>query len=436
MRQSRTSGSVGGLGRNSQAYPTALGRRVARTTASGTTRYVYSGNEVVETYDAAGALTSRLSYLHEPDGRLSYEAPDWADVNGNGNTAEWLRFYYHTDVRGSVVRLTDPSGAVVESYTYDVYGQPTVLDQSGQAVPSSPVRNPFLYTGREWDGETSLYHYRARAYDPATGSFLQKDPIRYGDGPHVYQYAGADPVNRTDPYGLKSAPPGEGGPAEGGDAPLPPDAPKPPPEPPQPPVPPGGGPGGGGGKPPPEPPSNGSFAQELWESVNNYDPLWSAAQHACNFFAGWGDMLSFGGTTALNEKTGASQMVDKTSGAYTGGQWTGVVHGAAIPGGAFAGAGRGASAARASGAAASRSTLGEMKALMRQRDKGTFGTLAKSVRYHADKHWRGDAVGMLRSAANFTGRGGPLRVDNTIKWKSATQFLVTRLGKIVSHGPR
>jgi uncharacterized protein RhaS with RHS repeats len=50
--------------------------------------------------------------------------------------------------------------------------------------------------------EAQLYHYRARAYDPMMGRFLQTDPIRYGDGGNIYAYVHGDPVNGTDPSGL------------------------------------------------------------------------------------------------------------------------------------------------------------------------------------------------------------------------------------------
>lgn len=44
-----------------------------------------------------------------------------------------------------------------------------------------------------------IYHYRARAYDPDTGSFLQHDPI---PSANPYSYTDNDPVNFTDPLGL------------------------------------------------------------------------------------------------------------------------------------------------------------------------------------------------------------------------------------------
>jgi RHS repeat-associated protein len=104
----------------------------------------------------------------------------------------------HTDHQGSVRALTDLTGGVVNTYAYDAYGN------AEAAVESLPQR--FRYTGREWDGVTRLYHYRARAYDPETGRFLQEDPLWFNAGDlNVYRYVGNNPVNATDPSGMASA---------------------------------------------------------------------------------------------------------------------------------------------------------------------------------------------------------------------------------------
>ncbi len=62
------------------------------------------------------------------------------------------------------------------------------------------------FTAREHDARTGLIHYRARAYDPLTGQFLQRDPIGFASGDlNLYAYVENDPYNWTDPSGLTQA---------------------------------------------------------------------------------------------------------------------------------------------------------------------------------------------------------------------------------------
>ena len=110
--------------------------------------------------------------------------------------------YYHHDGLGSTVALTDSTGNVVESYTYDVYGQPSILSTTYQLLPTSAVINRFLFTSREYLADLALYDYRHRFYSPSLGRFLQTDPIRMDGGINLYQYVGGNPVCWTDPLGL------------------------------------------------------------------------------------------------------------------------------------------------------------------------------------------------------------------------------------------
>jgi RHS repeat-associated protein len=100
------------------------------------------------------------------------------------------------------VALSDVNSVLVERYTYDVFGRPTIRDANGTEIEASALGNPYLFTARAWDAETALYYYRARYYDYATARFLQPDPTGYSDGLNFYSYCGNDPVNFADPSGL------------------------------------------------------------------------------------------------------------------------------------------------------------------------------------------------------------------------------------------
>ena len=58
----------------------------------------------------------------------------------------------------------------------------------GASQTTSRLGNPYAFTGRELDGETLLYYYRARTYDPVQGRFKQLDPVGLSGGINLYEY--------------------------------------------------------------------------------------------------------------------------------------------------------------------------------------------------------------------------------------------------------
>lgn len=163
-----------------------FGRRIQKSSPSGTTTYVYDDDNIIEELTGStGTLSERYTYGPGVDEPLV------------GQRQPKI-FYYEADGLGSVTSLTDPTGAVAATYTYDSFGFMT--NSTGSAT------NWYRYTGRQFDSDTALYYYRARYYDPTTGRFLNEDPARFSAGVDFYTYVGNRPLNFRDPSGRCPAP--------------------------------------------------------------------------------------------------------------------------------------------------------------------------------------------------------------------------------------
>ncbi|MBW4085753.1 RHS repeat domain-containing protein [Paenibacillus sp. S150] len=106
-------------------------------------------------------------------------------------------YYYLYNGHGDVVQIVNTSGAVVNNYTYDEWGNIT-----SQVEGTS---NSFKYTGEMYDAETGLYYLRARYYDPGMGRFLNEDTVEGQiDNPlslNLYTYVENNPLIYSDPTG-------------------------------------------------------------------------------------------------------------------------------------------------------------------------------------------------------------------------------------------
>ncbi len=153
------------------------GLRAAKTVSSTTTHFAWN---------VAAPLPAMLTdgtadYIYGPGGTVIEDIV--------GTTSRW----YHADQLGSTRALTNNSGTVIGTYTYDTNGNQT--GTTGSAT------TPFGWTGQYTDTETGYTYLRARYYDAATAQFLTRDPANAATR-SAYAYADNNPLNAVDPTGL------------------------------------------------------------------------------------------------------------------------------------------------------------------------------------------------------------------------------------------
>lgn len=104
-------------------------------------------------------------------------------------------YYYLYNGHGDVVQIVDTSGAIKNTYDYDVWGNFLKKEET--------IENHFTYFGQTYDETTGLYYLRARYYDPTTGRFTQQDSTE--DGYNWYIYGNQNPLMYIDESGNLSA---------------------------------------------------------------------------------------------------------------------------------------------------------------------------------------------------------------------------------------
>jgi RHS repeat-associated protein len=120
------------------------------------------------------------------------------------------RFNPLYDAQGDIIGLVNSTKRVERTFRYGPYGE-NVKSEGTQTIP-----DPFGYKGGyrmpggnkgEGNVANGLYHFGQRYYDPTSGRWTQQDPLDHlgsttqGDR---YEFAGDNPISRSDPSGLST----------------------------------------------------------------------------------------------------------------------------------------------------------------------------------------------------------------------------------------
>jgi RHS repeat-associated protein len=169
-------------GRTIERYYDWLGRLCAERQAGALRVFIRDGQEPIEEYES-GQLGR--SIVWDP------LRSDALVVSSGGRDN-----FPMCDARHSVRYVFDKAGKR-NFYVYDPFG---VLLRT--MAPADDY--PFRYAGKRFIDATGKLDFVFRAYDPATGRFLQRDPKGQTDGPNFYAFVRNNPLAFSDPLGLES----------------------------------------------------------------------------------------------------------------------------------------------------------------------------------------------------------------------------------------
>jgi RHS repeat-associated protein len=170
-----------------------------------TVNYVYdgTGNRIRKSitggasYQYTNDVTGELSQVLVSKNTTTGTSVNYVYGGGlisQGDSSASSRQYYLDDGIGNIRYTTSNTGTNVQAYTYDPYGN--IVTGSG---------SDYSFQEQEKDSENGLTYLRARYYDSTTGRFTARDPVagtlRDTQTQNGYNYANANPVNRTDPSG-------------------------------------------------------------------------------------------------------------------------------------------------------------------------------------------------------------------------------------------
>jgi RHS repeat-associated protein len=169
-----------GSGNNSQFAYDGLGMlvKIVETTGGSTTstkQFVWCSEQMCEARDGSGNIVSQ--YFER------------------GQTISGTSYFYTKDHLGSIREVANSSGAIQAQYSYDPYGQVTLLQGSNLA--------DFQYAGYYLHQRSGLNLTHTRAYSSTYGRFINRDLIGEIGGTNLFNYVNGNPITRTDPAGTQ-----------------------------------------------------------------------------------------------------------------------------------------------------------------------------------------------------------------------------------------
>jgi len=176
-------------------------RNATNTLTQNTTDFFVNGTQIIAEHSGRYGF---IEYFYDTQGVSGMRVSGvLSSSNPNANQINNRNFLFLRDVFGNVVEIRRDCGLLVARYSYDAWGNTSIVYNRYNIGHM----NPFRYRGKYMDRGTGLYYLQTRFYDPAIRRFINADNFMLV--PHLAQsmelnmhaYARNNPVMFTDPTG-------------------------------------------------------------------------------------------------------------------------------------------------------------------------------------------------------------------------------------------
>jgi RHS repeat-associated protein len=165
------------------------------------TKFLYDGWNLIAELNATNNAVIR-SYMWGLD--LSGAMQGAAGVGGLlvvNDTANGVNFAAY-DGNGNVAALVKGTdGTISAQYEYGPFADGPFAEPIRVTGPMGKA-NPIRFSSKYTDDESDFLYYGHRYYNPSTGRWLNRDPIRERGGINLYCFVNNDPPNGIDLHGL------------------------------------------------------------------------------------------------------------------------------------------------------------------------------------------------------------------------------------------
>ena len=162
----------------------AFSRLLSKETSLGREDYIYDNDYEIGTCTPQGEILT-LKVLG-----LAIQGDLGAAISIELNYQNYIPLH---DLQGHIIALLSSQGEVIESYSFDAFGQET---------SDSTFLNPWRFCSKRQ--EQGLIFFGLRFYDPSLKRWLSPDPEGFAESPNLYLYLLNSPTNRLDLFGLHS----------------------------------------------------------------------------------------------------------------------------------------------------------------------------------------------------------------------------------------